>query len=261
MHKLLDPFLLPLFPPYTKPTGFLPIPFPLYKETPVIFLPLPKEAKAGKSRSKVPAPTVIIHGAVLANEALVGPLFPAEQETNIPFSIAEKAPTAIVSRKYGADPPPNERERTSTPSEIALSIPARISEPKQPVWKQTLYAAIRARVAIPRAVPLAYPSKLALDTCPPAAVLAVWVPCPSVSRGETTSSVLRIPPEAILYPCEKARAPMSFLLQTEGRNSGPDSHSPFHRVGTGGKPASLKELDSGQIPVSRTPIMTSLVSK
>lgn len=53
---------------------------------------------------------------------------------------------------------------------------------------------------------------------------------------------------------------MSFLLQEERENSGPVSHSPFHRLGTGGIPESENDSDSGQIPVSRTPTITSEVS-
>ena len=34
--------------------------------------------------------------------------------------------------------------------------------------------------------------------------------------------------------------------------------SPFHLLGRGPKPSSLKDLDSGQIPVSNIPIITSL---
>nr|GLL40080.1 Os03g0143150 [Ipomoea trifida] len=52
----------------------------------------------------------MIQGATFASEDFVGPLFPAEHETKIPFSMAEKAPIAMVSRKYGAEPPPSESE-------------------------------------------------------------------------------------------------------------------------------------------------------
>ncbi|CAA7401243.1 unnamed protein product [Spirodela intermedia] len=45
------------------------------------------------------------------------------------------------------------KERTSTPSAMARSMPARMSEPKHPLAQQTLYMATRAAVAIPRAVP------------------------------------------------------------------------------------------------------------
>ncbi|KAF4363588.1 hypothetical protein F8388_002129 [Cannabis sativa] len=122
-----------------------------------------------------------------------------------------------------------------------------------------LYTIATACVAIPRAVPLAYPSKLAFTTCAPAAVLAVWVPCPSLSRGDTISlpCFTKLPPDAIWKPLAKLRAPMSFLLQRDELKSGPVSHSPRHRDGISGIPVSSKLLDSGHTPVSKTPTMTS----
>ncbi|CAA6655369.1 unnamed protein product [Spirodela intermedia] len=73
--------------------------------------------KAGNRRSMVLAPTVTIQGASLATEPGAGPLFPAAQITTTPFSMARKAPMAML-----------ERESTSTPSLMASSIPARMSE-------------------------------------------------------------------------------------------------------------------------------------
>jgi hypothetical protein len=53
-------------------------------DIPVIDIPLPRSNFAGKSRSIVPAPTVVIHGGALVMLAQVGPSFPAEEATNIP---------------------------------------------------------------------------------------------------------------------------------------------------------------------------------
>jgi hypothetical protein len=72
--------------------------------------------------------TVAIHGASLATEFSIGPLFPAVHTTEIPCSIARKLPIAMVAVKSGNGNPPRERERTSTPSVIATYIAARISE-------------------------------------------------------------------------------------------------------------------------------------
>nr|CAB3494014.1 unnamed protein product [Digitaria exilis] len=71
----------------------------LAAETPVKFLPLPRETYAGKSRSSVPAPTVVIHGATLESVELPGPAFPAEQATRTPCSMAANAPMATLSRE------------------------------------------------------------------------------------------------------------------------------------------------------------------
>ncbi|CAA7390606.1 unnamed protein product [Spirodela intermedia] len=84
--------------------------------------------KAGNRRSMVLAPTVTIQGASLATEPGAGPLFPAAQITTTPFSMARKAPMAMLSSKSGSGNPPRERESTSTPSLMASSIPARMSE-------------------------------------------------------------------------------------------------------------------------------------
>ncbi|RYR42436.1 hypothetical protein Ahy_A08g038926 [Arachis hypogaea] len=50
-----------------------------------------------KSRSIVPAPTVVIHGATLDTDASLGPLFPAELDTRIPCAVAANVPIAIMS--------------------------------------------------------------------------------------------------------------------------------------------------------------------
>nr|GLL42742.1 hypothetical protein Ahy_A08g038926 [Ipomoea trifida] len=74
------------------------------------------------------APTVLIHGDSFETELATGPLFPAAATTAMPCSVARKLPMAMVSSKMGTGKPPRERERTSTPSTIAASIAARISE-------------------------------------------------------------------------------------------------------------------------------------
>ncbi|KAM0856417.1 hypothetical protein ACQ4PT_049139 [Festuca glaucescens] len=57
--------------------------------------PLPSFAYAGKFRSSVPAPTVMIHGAVFTSEDGDGPLLPAEHVTTMPRRVAASAPTAM----------------------------------------------------------------------------------------------------------------------------------------------------------------------
>uniref|UniRef100_A0A0A9EXJ6 Uncharacterized protein n=1 Tax=Arundo donax TaxID=35708 RepID=A0A0A9EXJ6_ARUDO len=226
---------------------------------PACVSPLPSSAYAGKFRSSVPAPTVMIHGAVFTRDDGFGPLFPAEHETTMPRRVAASAPTAMGSRESGNAPPPSESERTSTPSSMACSMPARMSELKHPCLQHTLYAATRAPGAMPRAVPDAYPRRLASATTAPAAVDAVCVPCPSRSRGDVTPELTREPfPPPASWPRKKARAPMSLRLHIEeGKSVALVSQLPCHRAGTGPRPASPKLGLSGQTPVSSTPMMTS----
>nr|CAB3485489.1 unnamed protein product [Digitaria exilis] len=82
-------------------------------------------------------------------------------------------------------------ESTSTPSATARSTAARMSELKHPPDQHTLYAATRARGAMPRATPEA----LASGTGEPAAVAAVCVPWPSWSRGDLSSTVSLMGPD------------------------------------------------------------------
>ena len=63
------------------------------KETPFF-----RVTTAWKLRSSVPAPNVVIQGAPLCT-VLKPRSFPAEQTTNIPFSIAEREAMAMVSLK------------------------------------------------------------------------------------------------------------------------------------------------------------------
>jgi hypothetical protein len=53
------------------------------------------------------------------------------------------------------------------------------------------------------------------------------------------------------------RAPMTFRLQYVALNASPAWHTPRHRLGTGPYPSSSKLRDSGQMPESTTPMMTS----
>ncbi|KAF9605055.1 hypothetical protein IFM89_013725 [Coptis chinensis] len=66
-------------------------------ETPDNVLLLPSFTTDGKSLSIVLAPTVVIHGDTFMRVIGSGPPFPAEQETNTPFSIAPKVATAKLS--------------------------------------------------------------------------------------------------------------------------------------------------------------------
>ncbi|CAI0414030.1 unnamed protein product [Linum tenue] len=79
--------------------------------------PFPSFAVATSILSKLVAPTVRIHGASFDNVLLVGPKLPAEQLTNIPFSMAANEPTAIMSSKSGVPgSSPMDMDITSTPS-------------------------------------------------------------------------------------------------------------------------------------------------
>jgi hypothetical protein len=69
---------------------------------------------------------------------------------------------------------------TSTPSATAVSIAAARSEVNPPAsFQRALYAAIRARGAIPLTTPRSTPKIDASTPALPAAVEAVWVPWPS----------------------------------------------------------------------------------
>uniref|UniRef100_A0A7C9EQ57 Uncharacterized protein n=1 Tax=Opuntia streptacantha TaxID=393608 RepID=A0A7C9EQ57_OPUST len=96
--------------------------------------------------------------------------------------------------------PPMDMDMICTPSSIAFSIAANMSVARQPPCQHTLYAAILAPGAIPRAVPDAYPRRLAPVTAEPAAVLAVWVPWPISSLGDLVSTDSSIVPKVASYP-------------------------------------------------------------
>ncbi|OAY85484.1 hypothetical protein ACMD2_04115 [Ananas comosus] len=98
-----------------------------------------------------------------------------------------------------------------------------------------------ARGAIPVAVPKARPRTLALSREFPAAVLATWVPCPSVSSAVASTELLN------------PRAAMILLLHQT-----PLAKEQFPRQlgGGGGIPAGSNEGCVGWIPVSRIPITT-----
>ncbi|KAF4374693.1 hypothetical protein F8388_020214 [Cannabis sativa] len=59
----------------------------------------PSVTTVGKALSIVVAATVMSHGAVFEMVCEVGPLFPADETTVIPFDAAWKDPIAIVSRR------------------------------------------------------------------------------------------------------------------------------------------------------------------
>jgi len=63
---------------------------------------------------------------------------------------------------------------------------------------------------------------------------------------DATAAALKCAP----WPCEKNRAPTSFLLQDEAGNPGPASQPPRQRAGTGGRFLSDRLRRSGQTPVS-----------
>ncbi|RDY08699.1 hypothetical protein CR513_07046, partial [Mucuna pruriens] len=57
-----------------------------------------------------------------------GPSFPADVDTKMPLSMAANVAIATGSSYKGISSKPNDKERTSTPSDIALSIAAIISD-------------------------------------------------------------------------------------------------------------------------------------
>lgn len=90
----------------------------------------PNIAYAGNSLSIVLAPTVNIHGAVFDTDPGSGPELPAEHETVMPFRTAWNDPIASPSSKKLSGSLPRETEMTSTPSWMAASKAARMSESK-----------------------------------------------------------------------------------------------------------------------------------
>lgn len=151
-------------------------------------VPFPRTTLSINKRSMPLAATDIIHGAMLATDLNSGPLLPAEFTTSIPFAIAWKAPIATESSEnsiaYGG---PIEIEIMSTPSAIASSKAANISASSHPDSEQTLYAEILAEGTPPLAVPCPSPKKLTPSTLFPAAVEAVWDPCPNSSLAVSYS--------------------------------------------------------------------------
>ncbi|WRX33159.1 hypothetical protein QQP08_025646 [Theobroma cacao] len=127
---------------------------------------------------------------------------------------------------------PSESDIISTPSVIALSKALQTSDNKQPEAQQTLYTAILALGAMPRANPTAKPKNPDPGTGDPAAMDATCVPCPSESLGDR-NSLTGLPdwPNQASYPPEKKRAPIILRLWSE-------------KLGC-----------SGQIPVSINPII------
>ncbi|KAJ0867487.1 hypothetical protein HanRHA438_Chr12g0563761 [Helianthus annuus] len=65
-------------------------------------------------------------------------------------------------------------------------------------------------------------------------------------------------PSVASYPLAKNLAPINFRLQLLTVKFVPASHAPFHALGAGPIPVSSKLLLSGQTPVSKTPMTTSL---
>ena len=85
----------------------------------------------------------------------------------------------------------------------------------------------------------------------PAAVEAVWVPWPPLSRGDRNSMSLVILIGILtwcLNPSMNQRAPISFLLQLLSLKCAPCWQVPFQWDGIGLMPSSLKLSDSGQTP-------------
>jgi hypothetical protein len=153
-------------------------------EEPLYFAPLPSVTEPAPSRSCVPAATVVIHGLGCATVLVVGPALPAEAATNTPASAAYSQAISTGSRKLVCVPL-IEKLMTSTPSATAWSIAATLSVVKQPALavpptpQQTLYAAMRARGAMPLMLPSAAAEPVTFTFWLPPAVDAVWVPWPS----------------------------------------------------------------------------------
>ncbi len=124
---------------------------------------------------------------------------------------------------------------TSTPSAVAWSMAAMMSEAAHPSSvstvgsgpsQQTLSAAIRAAGATPAMVSRVRPWITAGTSASPAAVLAVWDPCPFVSRADRRSCGPRGTPLAS-RPETKDRAPMTLVEQSAAVKPSPVSHVPW----------------------------------
>ncbi|CAA6663800.1 unnamed protein product [Spirodela intermedia] len=100
--------------------------------------PFPSATVPENTRSTVLAPTVSSQGAPLWRSPKEGPLLPAEVATKTPFSTAAKVAMATGSSYSGTSSRPSDKEMTSTPSAIALSTPAMMSEAKAPRSHRTL---------------------------------------------------------------------------------------------------------------------------
>src|SRR5829696_1586358 len=147
-------------------------------EAPVYVAPLPSVIVPVPPRPCELAATVVIHG--LGCATCEAPLvLPAEAATYTPASAANRNATSTGSRKF-VRVPLIEKLITSTPSATAWSIAAMLSELAQPPSpassQQTLYAAMRARGAIPLIFPNPAASPVAWMPLLPPAVEAVWLP-------------------------------------------------------------------------------------
>src|SRR5205085_6217118 len=81
---------------------------------------------------------------------------------------------------------------TSTPSAMACSMAAMLSDAKQPppssvVDQQTLYIAMRARGAMPEIEPIAAAGPVTVTPELPPDVVEVWVPWPPQARADRYS--------------------------------------------------------------------------
>ena len=135
---------------------------------------------------------MVTHGELLCTVDAPGPLLPAEAETKMPAEAAARK--ASWTGDVGSSAAVIEKLITSTPSLIAASIAARMSESYAPdlvasfACHKTLYAAILAAGATPEIRPKSRSSTTARTPWLPAAIEAVWLPWPSPSRGETKSA-------------------------------------------------------------------------
>ncbi len=96
----------------------------------------------------------------------------------------------------------------------------------------------------------------------PAAVVAVWLPCPLLSRAVKYSPAPGAGPKVSNVVIIR-RAPISLLSQANGRSPGlaePNSQAvPVHFAGGSGKaPSSWTDGLSGQMPLSTIPTITPL---
>nr|CAB3461358.1 unnamed protein product [Digitaria exilis] len=101
---------------------------PGYSESPMTVVPSPSVTTPANSRSTVPDATVSVQGVPLWRNPSSGPSFPAEVDTNTPRSMAANEPMAMGSWYSGRPSMPREREMTSTPSAMAWSMAASISD-------------------------------------------------------------------------------------------------------------------------------------
>src|SRR5262245_35267324 len=229
-------------------------PAPSVRDAPLLVKTSPLDAVTvsvvANSRVCVDAATDVTHGDKWFTVPAPGPSFPADADTKTPAAYASRNASSTGSLN-GSVPPDIEKLMTSTPSSMACPTAAAESESKQLCGPQTLYAMTYAPGAIPWMSGRSVPRIETSVTMSPAAVEAVWVPWPLLSRARPAN---RSSPSSASYVAVNAAPPISLLVQTKGSGAGVNGLSPklHSRAGPGGAgklPWSAKDGCSGHTPV------------